>query len=136
MLYPEGTTYSGDEVRPFRAGAFLAAQRTGAEIVPVGIAYEGDAASYGETSRSPSISLTGQLDADKSASPWRSESPSGATEPTSLPSAPSPAERVPKRSSRRARAGLARASRVSRRRPTQRLPDARTASVSSDALPG
>ncbi|MFT3775085.1 MAG: lysophospholipid acyltransferase family protein [Minicystis sp.] len=46
MTYPEGTTFAGDEVRPFRAGAFLAAQRTGAEIVPVGIAYEGDAASY------------------------------------------------------------------------------------------
>ncbi len=48
MVYPEGTTFSGDEVRPFRAGAFLAAQRTGAEIVPVGIAYEGDAASFGD----------------------------------------------------------------------------------------
>jgi lyso-ornithine lipid O-acyltransferase len=46
MLYPEGTTYSGDEVRPFRAGAFLAAQRTGAELVPVGIAYEGANASF------------------------------------------------------------------------------------------
>lgn len=46
MTYPEGTTFPGDEVRPFRAGAFLAAQRTGAEIVPVGIVYEGDAASY------------------------------------------------------------------------------------------
>lgn len=46
MVYPEGTTFSGDEVRPFRSGAFLAAERTGAEIVPVGIAYEGDAASY------------------------------------------------------------------------------------------
>lgn len=46
MTYPEGTTFAGDEVRPFRAGAFLAAQRTGAEIVPVGIAYEGDGASY------------------------------------------------------------------------------------------
>src|SRR4051794_22212446 len=46
MVYPEGTTFSGDEVRPFRSGAFLAAERTGAEIVPVGIAYEGDAASF------------------------------------------------------------------------------------------
>lgn len=48
LLYPEGTTYEGDEVRPFRAGAFLAAARTGAEIVPVGLAYEGAAASFGE----------------------------------------------------------------------------------------
>jgi 1-acyl-sn-glycerol-3-phosphate acyltransferase len=46
MTYPEGTTFSGDEVRPFRPGAFLAAQRTGAEIVPVGIAYDGEAASF------------------------------------------------------------------------------------------
>ena len=45
MVYPEGTTFAGDELRPFRPGVFLAAQRTGAEIVPVGIAYEGDAAS-------------------------------------------------------------------------------------------
>jgi 1-acyl-sn-glycerol-3-phosphate acyltransferase len=48
MVYPEGTTFSGDDVRPFRAGAFLAAQRTGAEIVPVGIAYEGDVCFYRE----------------------------------------------------------------------------------------
>ncbi len=46
MVYPEGTTFAGDEVRPFRPGAFLAAERTGAEIIPVGIAYEGDGASY------------------------------------------------------------------------------------------
>jgi 1-acyl-sn-glycerol-3-phosphate acyltransferase len=46
MVYPEGTTFSGDEVRPFRPGAFLAAARTGAEIVPVGIAYDGDAAAF------------------------------------------------------------------------------------------
>jgi lyso-ornithine lipid O-acyltransferase len=48
MVYPEGTTFEGDEVHPFRAGAFLTAQRTGAEIVPIGLAYEGAAASYGE----------------------------------------------------------------------------------------
>ena len=45
-MYPEGTTFAGDEVRPFRAGAFTAAQRTGAEIVPMGIAYEGHAATF------------------------------------------------------------------------------------------
>src|SRR6185312_5497521 len=48
MVYPEGTTFAGDEVRPFRPGVFLAAQRTGAEIVPVGIAYGGAAASFVE----------------------------------------------------------------------------------------
>jgi 1-acyl-sn-glycerol-3-phosphate acyltransferase len=46
MVYPEGTTFDGDEVRPFRAGAFRAAQRAGAEIVPVGIAYGGGGASF------------------------------------------------------------------------------------------
>lgn len=46
LVYPEGTTFAGDEVRPFRPGAFLAAQRAGAEIVPVGIAYGGAGASF------------------------------------------------------------------------------------------
>ena len=46
MVYPEGTTYAGDEVRPFRHGAFVAAHRAGAEIVPVGIAYGGGDAAY------------------------------------------------------------------------------------------
>ncbi len=39
-LFPEGTTFEGDEVRPFHAGAFIAAHRARAEILPVGIAYE------------------------------------------------------------------------------------------------
>jgi 1-acyl-sn-glycerol-3-phosphate acyltransferase len=38
-IFPEGTTFEGDEVRPFHPGAFVAAQRTGALVVPVGIAY-------------------------------------------------------------------------------------------------
>jgi lyso-ornithine lipid O-acyltransferase len=38
-IFPEGTTFDGDEVRPFHPGAFVAAMRTGAEIVPVGLAY-------------------------------------------------------------------------------------------------
>jgi 1-acyl-sn-glycerol-3-phosphate acyltransferase len=46
MVYPEGTTFAGDDVHPFRPGAFLAAERTGAEIVPVGIAYGGDSAAF------------------------------------------------------------------------------------------
>ena len=50
-LFPEGTTFEGDEVRPFHAGAFVAAVRSGAEIVPVGIAYESgsEAAFVGES---------------------------------------------------------------------------------------
>ena len=36
-VFPEGTTHEGDEVRPFRGGAFVGAQRLDLEIVPVGI---------------------------------------------------------------------------------------------------
>ncbi|MFO0666432.1 MAG: lysophospholipid acyltransferase family protein [Polyangiaceae bacterium] len=46
-LFPEGTTFEGDEVRPFHGGAFLAAKDAGADIVPVGIAYgTGSQAAY------------------------------------------------------------------------------------------
>jgi len=46
-VFPEGTTFEGDEVHPFHAGAFLAAARAKAEILPVGIAYEkGSEAAY------------------------------------------------------------------------------------------
>jgi lyso-ornithine lipid O-acyltransferase len=38
-LFPEGTTFGGDEVRPFHGGAFIAAARAGAEILPIGLAY-------------------------------------------------------------------------------------------------
>ncbi len=38
-LFPEGTTFEGDVVRPFHPGAFVAALRTGATILPVGVAY-------------------------------------------------------------------------------------------------
>ena len=41
-IFPEGTTFAGDEVRPFHAGGFVAAQSAGAEIVPVGLAYARD----------------------------------------------------------------------------------------------
>jgi lyso-ornithine lipid O-acyltransferase len=39
IVFPEGGTSSGDEVRPFRPGAFIAALRAAAEVVPVGLAY-------------------------------------------------------------------------------------------------
>ncbi|HVI00234.1 MAG TPA: lysophospholipid acyltransferase family protein [Enhygromyxa sp.] len=38
-VFPEGTTFPGDEVRPFNAGAFVAARKLDVEYVPVGIAY-------------------------------------------------------------------------------------------------
>lgn len=40
IVFPEGTTFPDDEVRSFHAGAFVAAARSGADIVPVGIAYQ------------------------------------------------------------------------------------------------
>lgn len=46
MIYPEGTTYGDDVVRPLRPGVFRVAERTGAEIVPVGLAYGGGDAAY------------------------------------------------------------------------------------------
>jgi 1-acyl-sn-glycerol-3-phosphate acyltransferase len=39
IVFPEGTTFPDDEVRPFHAGTFLSALRSGADIVPVGLAY-------------------------------------------------------------------------------------------------
>jgi 1-acyl-sn-glycerol-3-phosphate acyltransferase len=39
IVFPEGTTFAGDEVRPFHGGAFVAALRSGADVVPVGLAY-------------------------------------------------------------------------------------------------
>lgn len=41
-LFPEGTTFDGDVVRPFHGGAFISAVRAEAEILPVGIAYPRD----------------------------------------------------------------------------------------------
>jgi len=41
-IFPEGTTFAGDEVRPFHAGGLAAALGTGAQIVPVGLAYSRD----------------------------------------------------------------------------------------------
>lgn len=40
VVFAEGTTYAGDEVRPFHPGAFLAARGLDVEVVPVGLAYE------------------------------------------------------------------------------------------------
>jgi len=50
ILFPEATAYSGDEVRPFRVGAFKAAKQVDAEIVPVGVAYADPATTYGDES--------------------------------------------------------------------------------------
>jgi lyso-ornithine lipid O-acyltransferase len=39
IVFPEGTTFAEDAVQPFQAGAFVAALHSGADIVPVGLAY-------------------------------------------------------------------------------------------------
>ncbi len=40
LVFPEGGTFEGDEVRPFRAGAFSALRGLAVDIVPVGLAYD------------------------------------------------------------------------------------------------
>ena len=49
-LFPEGTAFSGDEIRPLKTGAFKAAQLAQAEIVPIGLAYADPEAGYGDES--------------------------------------------------------------------------------------
>lgn len=49
-VFPEGTTFPDDLVRPFHRGTFVAATHSGAEIVPVGIAYAGADAAYANES--------------------------------------------------------------------------------------
>ena len=49
IVFPEGTTFSDDEVRPFHAGAFAAARGLDVEVVPVGLAYEPGAEFADET---------------------------------------------------------------------------------------
>ncbi|MDQ3036843.1 MAG: 1-acyl-sn-glycerol-3-phosphate acyltransferase [Myxococcota bacterium] len=39
IVFPEGTTFEGDEVRPFKGGAITAAGGLPVDIVPVGIVY-------------------------------------------------------------------------------------------------
>ncbi len=40
LVFPEGGTFGGDDVRPFRAGAFTALRGLPVEVVPVGLAYD------------------------------------------------------------------------------------------------
>jgi 1-acyl-sn-glycerol-3-phosphate acyltransferase len=39
IVFPEGTTFPDDEVRPFHLGAFVAAMHAETSVVPVGLAY-------------------------------------------------------------------------------------------------
>ncbi len=38
-VFPEGTTFAGDEIRPFARGVFSAARGLDVEVIPVGVAY-------------------------------------------------------------------------------------------------
>jgi lyso-ornithine lipid O-acyltransferase len=49
IVFPEGATFPGDEVRELQGGAFTAARGLPVEIVPVGIAYEPGAEFYQES---------------------------------------------------------------------------------------
>jgi len=49
-MFPEGTAHVGDEVREFRPGAFNAARRAEAEVVPIGLVYGSDDAYFGDES--------------------------------------------------------------------------------------
>jgi 1-acyl-sn-glycerol-3-phosphate acyltransferase len=51
LVFPEGTTFPDDEVRPFHPGAFVAAARAGVDVLPVGLAYQtgSGAAFFGES---------------------------------------------------------------------------------------
>jgi lyso-ornithine lipid O-acyltransferase len=40
LMFPEGTSFPGIGVQEFKAGAFNAAHRAGAEVIPIGIAYD------------------------------------------------------------------------------------------------
>jgi lyso-ornithine lipid O-acyltransferase len=47
-VFPEGTTFAGDSVREFQAGAFIAIAKEKGVVTPVGIAYETHDAIYGD----------------------------------------------------------------------------------------
>src|ERR1700722_11279180 len=50
-VFPEGTTFHDDDVRPFQVGPFAAALRAQADVVAVGLAYEtGSGAAFGDES--------------------------------------------------------------------------------------
>ncbi len=60
-MFPEGTAFVGDEVREFRPGAFNSARRAGAEVIPLGIAYDNDAAYYRQESFLSHLKRVGAL---------------------------------------------------------------------------
>jgi len=49
IAFPEGGTFPGDEVRPFREGVFAAMRGLKVEVVPVGLAYDPGTEFFNET---------------------------------------------------------------------------------------
>lgn len=49
IVFPEGTTYRGDEVRAFKRGAFAAAKGLDVKVLPIGLAYEAGCEYVGES---------------------------------------------------------------------------------------
>ncbi len=49
IVFPEGTTFRGDEVRPFKRGAFSAARGLDVKVLPIGLAYPPGCEYVGET---------------------------------------------------------------------------------------
>jgi len=71
-VFPEGTTFAGDDVREFQPGAFVAVAREKGFVTPVGFAYETPDAIYGDEpvgdhmkriARSPSIRVAAAIGA-------------------------------------------------------------------------
>jgi len=61
LMFPEGTSYTDDEVHEFRPGAINAARRAKAQIVPLGIAYDDEAAYFYHESFLTHILRVGKL---------------------------------------------------------------------------
>jgi lyso-ornithine lipid O-acyltransferase len=51
IVFPEGSTFDGDEVRPFKRGSFTAAKGLDVQVLPLGIAYERGAEFVNESFR-------------------------------------------------------------------------------------
>lgn len=60
LVFPEGGTFGGDEVRPFKPGAFAALRGLNAQIVPVGLAYDPGAEFVDESFVEHVVRVTGR----------------------------------------------------------------------------
>lgn len=59
-VFPEGSTFAGDELRPFAAGAFAAARGLDVDVVPVGLAYPAGTEYVEDTIAEHIANLTGR----------------------------------------------------------------------------